>query len=186
MPHPPERRWIRTPQPCLGAALALALALGNQAGLRAQDLVGCQLVGGTLQCVPGLDASPQQQIRVLRGEIAADQQLEGAVEQRIEGLQQLVLEGQAQVGSLLQASLQGEAAATLAAMGPELGYHWYRLAPGRSRWERIPEAQGASYTLTSNDIAYEVMVVVVRSEGGTTQRVASAPVGPVRVGGGSP
>ncbi|MFM7676558.1 MAG: hypothetical protein ACKO5F_13485 [Synechococcus sp.] len=184
MPLSPEHRWICTPSPWIGAALTLAL--GGQASLRAQDLVGCQLQDGTLQCVPGLDATPQQQIRILRGEIAADQQLEGAVEQRIEGLQQLVLQGEARVGALLQASLQGEAAAELAAMGPALQYHWYRLAPGRSQWERIPEAQGASYTPTSNDIAYQVMVVVVRSGGGTTQRVASAPVGPVRVGVGSP
>lgn len=184
MPHFPDPRRLRTPWWGLGGAVLLAL--GGPTALHAQDLVGCQLQDGTLQCVPGLDATPQEQIRILRGEIAADQQLEGAVEQRIEGLKQLVLQGQARVGGLLEASLQGENAAALAAMGSALQYHWYRLAPGRSQWERIPQAQGASYSPTSNDLAYEVMVVVVRSGGGSTQRVASPAVGPVRMSVGNP
>lgn len=56
-------------------ALLLPLVIPT-AGL-GQDLVGCQLVEGTLQCVPGTTASPQQQIRILEGEIQRDRGLEG-------------------------------------------------------------------------------------------------------------
>lgn len=69
-------------------ALLLPLVVPT-AGL-GQDLVGCQLLEGTLQCVPGTTASPQQQIRILEGEIQWDQALEGAVEQGIRALGPLV------------------------------------------------------------------------------------------------
>jgi len=69
-------------------ALLLPLVVPT-AGL-GQDLVGCQLLEGTLQCVPGTTASPQQQIRILEGEIQRDQALEGAVEQGIRALVPLV------------------------------------------------------------------------------------------------
>ncbi|MFY8149558.1 MAG: hypothetical protein ACOVNL_10140 [Prochlorococcaceae cyanobacterium] len=172
--------------PALGTALSLSLLTGLCApALRSQDLVGCQLVDGSLQCVPGLDATPQQQIRILRGEISTDLQLEGAVEQRIEGLQALVLQGQAQVGALLQASLVAEGGGAMAATGNGLQYHWYRLAPGRLHWEQITGAAGPTYTPGPNDIAYQLMVVV-RTDGGTTQRVGSKPTGPVRAGNPAP
>ena len=38
-----------------------------------QDLVGCQLTDvGQLQCVPGVSADPQSQIRALRQQISND------------------------------------------------------------------------------------------------------------------
>ncbi|WP_322758492.1 hypothetical protein [Synechococcus sp. CBW1107] len=160
-----------------GLILATALPLGGPAALKAQDLVGCQLIEGALQCVPGVTGTPQQQIRILRGEIGADQQLEGAVEQQIDGLRRLELQGEARVGSLLQATIVADGQAALAASQ----YHWYRLAPGRNHWELIAEASGPSYQPTTNDLAYEVMVVVVSETPNGTRRLASAPVGPIGV-----
>ena len=73
-------------------------------------MVGCQLVGASLQCVPGVTADPQQQIEIMRQEISNDIQLEGAVQQQINGLEQLVLNGKAAVGQLLVATAQFDAA----------------------------------------------------------------------------
>ncbi|MFS6827816.1 hypothetical protein [Cyanobium sp. ATX-6F1] len=69
-------RRFRPLTPLALSGLALLACAGWPA--RAQDMLpGCQLVGGTLQCVPGLTADPQQQISVLRQQIGADQKLEG-------------------------------------------------------------------------------------------------------------
>lgn len=138
--------------------------------------MGCQLVDGTLQCVPGVTAAPQQQIRILEGKIGRDQQLEGALQQTIDGLQQLVLQGQALEGSVLQVALTADALAAL----PPTAFHWYRRAPGRLRWELIPAASGPSYTVSRGDIAYQLMVVVAVPSGSSSQRQMSPPVGPVR------
>lgn len=151
-----------------------------EAGLppgRAQDLVGCQLVEGTLQCVPGITADPQQQIRILEGTISADQKLEGVVEQGIAGLQRLVLQGQASQGSLVQAVINADALASL----PPSAFHWYRRTPTDSRWLLIVGASGPSYRLQAADANARVMVVVaVPAPGGGSQRAASAPLGPVQ------
>ena len=165
----------------LRAALPLGLLLltGPGAGFKAQDLVGCQLVQGTLQCVPGITADPQQQIQLLRQEIAGDQRIEGAVEQRIAGLNQLLLQGEARQGALLQATADG-----LAALPPS-AFHWYRLAPGRRHWQLIEGASGPSYALTPADVAYEVMVVVAVPTSGGSQRSVSPAVGPVMARSGS-
>ncbi|MEB3199386.1 MAG: hypothetical protein VKK62_02510 [Synechococcaceae cyanobacterium] len=162
-----------------GGATKLALLLvgvvlaGQGPALRAQDLVGCQLADGTLQCVPGLSADPQQQIRILRSQIAADQRLETAVQQSINGLSQLVLQGQAVEGALLQANAQG-----LQAL-PASAYHWYRKAPGRLRWELIAGASGPGYQIQRNDIAYELMVVIAVPSADGSQRAQSNSLGPV-------
>ena len=163
--------------PSLRAALPLGLLLlmGPGAGLKAQDLVGCQLVQGTLQCVPGITADPQQQIRLLRQEIAGDQQIEGAAEQRIAGLNQLLLQGEARQGALLQATATAEVLAAL----PASAFHWYRLAPGRLHWQLIQWASGPTYGLTVEDVAYQVMLVVAVPSSGGSQRSASQVVGPV-------
>ncbi len=144
---------------------------------RSQDLVGCQLTDeGQLQCVPGVSADPQSQIRAMRQEIAVDQQLEGAVQQQINGLQQLVLAGQAAQGQLLTATATAD---TLAGL-PPTAFHWYRLSPGNSRWVLIREAQGPSYRLQPVDVQARVMVVVaIPTSGGGSQRQPSAPVGPI-------
>ncbi|MEB3332367.1 MAG: hypothetical protein VKI83_07755 [Synechococcaceae cyanobacterium] len=154
----------------------LGLALAAAAPLRSQDLVGCQLVDGTLQCVPGVTADPQQQIRILEGRISRDQQLEGAIQQNIDGLQQLVLQGQALEGEVLQVALTADALAAL----PPSSFHWYRRAPGRLRWELISSASGPSYKLGRQDIAYQLMVVVAVPSGTSSRRQMSPPVGPVR------
>ena len=156
--------------------LALALPLVIPPAGRSQDLVGCQLVEGTLQCVPGLTADPQQQIRILEGQINRDQAMEGAVEQGIAGLRQLVLRGEAREGKVLQASLDADALAGL----PASAYHWYRRPPGRMAWELISTASGPSYTLAAADVSYQVMVVVAVPSDGGSQRSASAPMGPVQ------
>ena len=160
--------------------LALALVAGALPLTgRAQDLVGCQLLQGSLQCVPGLTADPQQQIRILEGEIRRDQALEGAVEQGITGMRQLLLQGEAREGQLLRASLDADAIAGL----PPSAYHWYRRAPGRTSWELIAGAAGPTYSLGPGDVAYQVMVVVAVPSDGGSQRSASAPLGPVRAAG---
>ncbi len=156
----------------LGALLAVGLSAG---GLRAQDLVGCQLLDGALQCVPGVTADPQQQINILRSEIATDQKIEGAIEQRVVGLDRLLLQGEAREGQLLSA---GAAAGALAL--PPTAFHWYRLAPGRNHWQLIQGATGPTYKLTAADVAYQVMVVVAVPAGGGSQRSASSPVGPIK------
>ena len=163
----------------LGPTLLLATGLVGQAPSQAQDMLeGCQLVNGTLQCVPCVTADPQQQIRDLRQQISADQNLETAVEQQIAGLQQLVLQGQAAEGKLLQATLTADALAGL----PPSAFHWYRLAPGSRRWVLIQQASGPSYMLTAADVNARVMVVVAVPSSGGSQRQASPPLGPVTAG----
>lgn len=156
--------------------MALLVASAAAPALRAQDLVGCQLVDGTLQCVPGVTADPQQQIQLLRQEIAGDHRLEGAVEQGITGLGQLLLQGEAMQGALLQATAAAEGLASL----PPSAFHWYRLAPGQVRWQLIEGASGPAYTLTQGDVAGQVMVVVAIPTSGGSQRSVSQVVGPVQ------
>jgi len=157
----------------------LAVAAGTVASGRpaaAQDLVGCQLVEATLQCVPGVTESPQQQIRQLQQQLSTDIQLEGAVQQRIDGLQQLVLAGNAAVGTLLTATAIADAQAAL----PSANYHWYRLKPGQRSWVLIEGAQGTTYVPAPVDIGQNLMVVTVVNQNGVVKRVASQPIGPVQ------
>lgn len=136
----------------------------------AQDLVGCQLVDGGLQCVPGLTASPQQQIQILQQQINRTQQLEGAVQQRIAGLQALLLQGQAVEGGLLAASAAADALASV----PASAFHWYRLTPGQGRWQLIPGASGPSYAISAADVGQSILVVVALPQAdGSVQRLAS-------------
>lgn len=178
MPRLPARQRRRL---ALGLSLAGWISVcGVLIGTRptaAQDLVGCQLVDGSLQCVPGLTASPQQQIQIMRKEISTDIRLEGAVQQQINGLQSLVLKGQAVEGGLLAATAATE---TLAAL-PAPAYHWYRLTPGQTRWQLIQGATGPSYVLTAADVGQQILVVVVvRQVDGSVQRVPSAATAPVQ------
>ena len=154
----------------------LLLALLLPLPLQAQDMVdGCQLVDGSLQCVPGVTADPQQQIRDLNQQISTDQKLETAVQQQINGLQQLVLQGQAAEGNLLQATLTADALAGL----PPSAFHWYRLPVGKSRWLLIQGASGPTYVLSQQDVNAQVMLVVAVPTASGSQRQASTPVGPV-------
>ncbi|MBM5788913.1 MAG: hypothetical protein FJ071_03815 [Cyanobacteria bacterium M_DeepCast_200m_mx_001] len=156
--------------------LLAAATLPLHAVARAQDLVGCQLVDGTLQCVPGVTESPQQQIQQLQQQISSDIQLEGAVQQRIDGLQKLVVSGNAAVGQLLTAAAQINAQAAL----PQANYHWYRLKPGTRNWVLIEGANGTTYVPGSLDVGNNLMVVVVVNQNGQVKKVASTPVGPVQ------
>lgn len=156
------------------SGLALLACSGGPA--RSQDMLsGCQLVEGTLQCVPGLTEDPQQQIGILRKEIASDQKLNGAIQQRVSGLDGLVLAGQAVEGTLIWASLRASSLAGL----PARAYHWYRRAPGESSWSLIPGANGVTYTPGPADVGRQLVVVVVVPQGGSVKRVSSAPFGPV-------
>lgn len=168
MPLNPARAGRR----CAPLLLALLLPLP----LQAQEMLdGCQLVDGSLQCVPGVTADPQQQIRDLNQQISTDQKLETAVQQQINGLQQLVLQGQAAEGNLLQATLSADAMAGL----PPSAFHWYRLPVGQRRWLLIQGASGPTYVLSQQDVNTRVMLVVAVPNAGGSQRQASAPVGPV-------
>ncbi|MEB3234020.1 MAG: hypothetical protein VKM98_01205 [Cyanobacteriota bacterium] len=167
-------------------ALLLCAALGAGASgsaLQAQTmLTGCQLVGGTLQCVPGVTADPQQQIRDLRQTIAADQQLENAVEQQISGLQQLVLIGELTQGSLLIANLGAGLGQDPLINLPPGAFHWYRLPAGASNWVLINGATGPNYRLQSADVGAQLMVVIAVPAASGSQRQASAAVGPIGSG----
>ncbi len=161
--------------PLLPAGLSLLLMGLIPSVGRAQMMEGCRLVGGTLQCVPGLTADPQQQIRVLQQGITDDLEIEGAVRQRIEGLQAMVLDGEAAEGALLTASLQGEGME-----GPPPGaFHWYRRGPASQRWVLIETASGPTYAPGSEDVGQSLMVVLTVSEADGVKRVSSPPVGPV-------
>jgi len=164
----------RSLRPLLALLAASTLPLHGLA--RAQDLVGCQLVDGTLQCVPGVTESPQQQIQQLQQQISTDIQLEGAVQQRIDGLQKLVVSGNAAVGQLLTAAAQINAQVAI----PQANYHWYRLKPGNRSWVLIEGANGTTYVPGSLDVGNNLMVVVVVNQNGQVKKVASTPVGPVQ------
>ena len=161
------------------SATAIAIAAAGlvlEAPLRAQDLVGCQLVGATLQCVPGVTESPQQQILQLDQQISTDLQQEAAVQQRIDGLQKLVVQGNAAVGTLLTATAVADAQAALAK--PQ--YHWYRSKPGQRSRVLIEGARGTTYVPAPVDIGQNLMVVIVVNQNGQVKRIASAPIGPVQ------
>jgi len=168
--------FLRPLRSALPAAAATLAAVAAVLPLQAQDLVGCRLVGANLQCVPGVDESPQLQIEQLQQQISTDIQLEGVVQQRINGLQQLVLEGNAAVGAALTATAVADAQAAL----PSVNYHWYRIKPDQRTWVLIAGANGTTYVPAPVDIGQNVMVVAVVNENGTVKRVASQSVGPVQ------
>ncbi len=172
----PSRRSLPLPVlPLGGACLALVLSC-TELPVRSQDLVGCQLVGGSLQCVPGLTADPQQQIRILDQEIQGNLQLEGAVEQRIEGLRQPELVGQAREGAQLRVRTS---LADPNPSGPQT-FHWYRRSPGAASWQLISGAGGSTYVPRPEDVGHYLMVVAVVPQADGVKRLPSAAVGPVR------
>ena len=137
--------------------------------------MGCQLIGGQLECVPGMDhLKPQQQINVLKQQIDATNQQATELQAAIESLGELELAGEAIAGELIEARWL---AANPGDPQPAL-IHWYRQ--GESGWLLIPGAVGSSYTAQPSDVGLELMAVaiVITPEG--HRRVASAPLGPVR------
>ena len=138
-------------------------------------LMGCQLIGGQLECVPGMDhLKPQQQIKVLKQQIDASSQRASELEADIQTLGELELAGAAIAGELIQARWL---AATPAGPQPTL-IHWYRQ--GESGWLLIPAAEGASYITQPDDVGLELMAVAILITPEGHRRVASAPLGPVR------
>ena len=156
--------------------LGLTLALASGLGARAQDLVGCRLVGASLQCIPGVTESAQQQIHTFRDQISADLELEGAIQQQIDGLQSLVIAGEAIEGELLQATLQADANAAVA--NPQ--FHWYRKGTADRTWLLFETAQGTRYVPAPVDVGQNLMVVAVVKQNGQVKRIASTPIGPVQ------
>ena len=156
-------------------SLCLTLMAAVPLGLSAQGMLpGCRLENGSLQCVPGMTASPQQQIQVLDGQIEQGLQREGHLEQTIEGLKRFVLAGQAREGALLEAQpmLQGAAV-------DELGVHWYRRGE-QGNWILIESASGTTYQVSADDQQSTIMaVLVVRDSNGKIKRISSNAIGPV-------
>ena len=148
---------------CLAVVIGGSLGMSGllaRPGLGQGVLVGCRL-GATLQCVPGLTMKPEQQIKVLKQQIASDQQTEGAIRQTIEGLREFELSGRTSVGSVLKASLDFNPDAFEAVQ-----VHWYRRLPETSGWQLVGEVDQRSYQLTSADLGTTVMAVVAMQPNG--------------------
>ena len=155
---------------CIGAPVMLCSAASYGQGM----LTGCRLENGSLQCVPGLTASPQQQIQVLEGQITADHEQEGRIEQSIAGLHHFVLEGDAREGTLIRARLKLDGSSI-----ESVHIHWYRRA-GDGPWQLVTNDSESSYRLKSEDAGQAVMAVLtVTNEQGSVSRVKSNTIGPV-------
>ena len=136
-------------------AASLSLSVIAQQAIHAQGvLVGCRL-GATLQCVPGLTMTPQQQINVLKQDITPDKMVEGMIVQTIQGRERFELRGDAKVGSLLQTTLE---------FNPdefaEVQVHWYRQNKGDVNWSLVGEVDARAYKLTPQDLDTSVMAVI--------------------------
>ena len=143
-------------------------------GLGQGVLVGCRL-GATLQCVPGLTMKPEQQIKVLKQQIATDQQTEGAIRQTIEGLREFELSGRTSVGSVLEAKLDFNPDAFEAVQ-----VHWYRRLPEASGWQLVGEVDQRSYRLSLADLGSTVIAVVaMQPNGKEVIRLKSNVLGPI-------
>ena len=156
-------------------AICLILITGVRMNASAQEMLpGCRLEDGSLQCVPGLTASPEKQIEVLDGEINQGLQQESHLEQTIEGLKRFVLVGEAKEGSILKTDLTLQAADL-----DELSIHWYRRN-ARGNWKLMKSASGNSYRVGPNDReAWIMAVLVVRDRNGSIKRINSNTIGPI-------
>ena len=156
-------------------ALLLVLMTGLPLGTSAQGLLpGCRLENGSLQCTPGLTASPQKQIQVLEGQISRDLQTEGHLEQSIEGLKRFELIGEAREGQLVRAELmlQGDQI-------EDIQIHWYQRKK-QGNWQLVNSVSESSYRIRSSDRGNQLMaVLVVRTTDGRMQRIASNRLGPI-------
>ena len=137
-------------------------------------LVGCRL-GATLQCVPGLNLTPQQQIRVLKGEISDQQAQENFVVQTIEGLRRFELSGAATVGATLNADLDFDPDDFAAVQ-----IHWYRRDPNASTWQLVGAVDQRNYRVSASDLgATLIAVVAMQPNGGAVMRHHSNSIGPI-------
>jgi len=156
------------------ASLSLAsLSLVSLPLLAQGMLPGCQLINGNLQCVPGQQLTPQQQITVLEQQIDSNLELENKIQQSINNLGQLLVSGNAAAGELLSAAWIANPG-----MGQKpLAVHWYRQ--GTSGWLLIPGVQGLKYQPTAQDKGLKLMAVATVSTPNGNSRVASQELGPV-------
>ena len=156
-------------------SLCFALMAGVPLGASAQGMLpGCRLENGSLQCVPGLTASPEQQIQVLDGQIDQGLQQEGRLQQTIQGLKRFVLVGEAKEGALLKAELSLQATDV-----DELDVHWYRRR-GQGNWTLVESGSGRSYRIGPQDHQDQLMaVLVVRDQDGSIKRISSNVIGPI-------
>ena len=157
-------------------SICLTLVAAAPFGASAQGMLpGCRLENGSLQCVPGLTASPEQQIQVLDGQIDQGLQQEGHLEQTIEGLKRFALVGEAREGALLKAKLMLQGAGV-----DELEVHWYRRGE-QGNWILIESASGNTYQISAEDRQSTIMsVLVVRDSNGKIKRISSNVIGPIR------
>lgn len=155
--------------------LLLVLMTGLPVGTSAQGLLpGCRLENGSLQCVPGLTADPQQQIKVLEGQINRDVQTEGHLEQAIEGLKRFELIGEAKEGQLIKAKLMLQGGGF-----EEVHIHWYRRN-NQGNWQLVDNVTESTYRVGPSDRGDQLMaVLVVRTSNGKVQRISSNVLGPV-------
>ncbi len=159
----------------LGFALAGSLLLSTTSPVRGQGMLpGCRLENGSLQCVPGLTTTPQQQIQVLDGEITNDQQTEGRIVEAIKGLQRFAVVGEAKQKALLRAVLELDDSTI-----ETVTIHWYRR-PANGHWQLIDSASERTYTINSNDAGSSVMAVLtVTTNQGKVLKTNSNAVGPI-------
>ena len=157
-------------------SLCLTLMAAVPLGVSAQGMLpGCRLDNGSLQCVPGLTASPEKQIQVLDGQIQQGLQQEGHLQQAIKGLQRFVLVGKAREGALLKAELKLQGADI-----DELEVHWYRRS-GQGNWKLVESGSGHNYSVGPEDRDDRLMaVLVVRGQDGNIQRSSSNVIGPIK------
>ena len=150
--------------------LLMVITAGLSAGTSAQGLLpGCRLENGSLQCVPGLTADPQQQIQVLDGRINRDVRTEGQLEQAIEGLKRFELIGEAKEGQLIKAELMLQGGGF-----DEVHIHWYRRN-NQGNWQLVDNVTESTYRVGPSDRGDQLMaVLVVRTSDGKVQRISSS------------
>jgi hypothetical protein len=138
-------------------------------------LFGCQLISGQLECVPGMNnLTPQQEIKVLKQQTEASIQQADRIQGRTNALGQLILQGEAIEGQLIQAqwlNLNG------GSLEPS-AIHWYRSSP--NGWVLISESETVNYTPQASDVGLELMAVAIVITPDGHRRVASSAIGPVQ------
>ena len=146
------------------------------AATQAQGMLpGCRLEGGSLQCVPGLTADPEQQINVLNKKSSTDVQMEGRITQTIEGLKKFVLIGEAREGQLLKAKFDLQADEI-----NSIHIHWYQRQ-GDGHWKLVSDLSEETYRISQADRGGSVMaVMVVATSDGDVKRVSSNVIGPIQ------
>ena len=159
----------------MGWALAGSLLLSTTSAVRGQGMLpGCRLENGSLQCVPGLTATPQQQIEVLDGDITHDQQAEGRIVQAIAGLKRFAVVGKPRQRALLRAELAFDDSTI-----ETLTIHWYRRS-ANGHWQLINSASERTYVISAEDAGRSVMAVLtVTTDQGKVLKTNSNAVGPI-------